>query len=641
MARVRLHSRTKSLAVRLSPKMSERKTIARLSPLTIFVGVVAVMAVVLPTVVLRAYPPGHYDTWRLLGLALAGLVLHVLNQLNFTIRFHGQPGNVELTFTEAVLVALFFNFDPGVVVILSGLAHLVRELQAHRRRKIQVVFNTCEIMVSVALAGLVYKGITTHLGPTFIVAAIIAAMLTHSIANRLLVGTVISLNAGKIQARYYKSLFVENAVMLFMNLALGMTAVMAFLLERPYLLWVPIIVLATVYLGFQGYIAQMRDANTLARLYENALLTSTASEATLIPLALSKILDTFSSREVRLTMAATPDSLAEWRLDQEARSPSVLRRTGSLRDTEGAKEPVLLHTTEPTHAVAWRRGARLNGMAAPVQYEGQLMGVLRAEKPRAWDSFTDGDLRAFALFARQLGVALENTRLMELDREQQHLRQRALDAERNRISRDLHDSFVQTLVHVDLHLAYVRGLMEKRPDSVPGEIEHLQQNVRAGLAEARRYMAALKPLRIEPGEFYTVAQRYLDEFGLQNRIPTVFETDYRALDLGVDDLSELFSMMREGLNNVVKHASAKCVRVIVKTTESHVRVSVYDDGVGFDTTLVEDFRREGHFGLANICERANGMGAAVDWTSAPGKGTTLTILIPRRIPSDILKGVPV
>ncbi|HEY3413447.1 MAG TPA: GAF domain-containing sensor histidine kinase [Armatimonadota bacterium] len=621
--------------------MSERRSNSRLSPLTIFVGVIVVLAVVLPTVLLRIYPPGHYDAWRLLGLAFAGLVLHALNQLNFTIRFSGQPDNVELTFTEAALVALFFNFDPGVIVLLSGLAHFVREMQAHRRRKIQVVFNTSEIMVSVALAGLVFKAITTSLGGTFIVAAIVAAMLTHSIANRLLVGTVISLNAGKFHSRYYKSLFVENVVMLFMNLAVGMTAVMAFLLDRPYLLWVPMSILAVVYVAYQAYIGQMRDANTLARLYENGLLTSTATEATLIPLALSKILDTFSSREVRLAMAATPDSLAEWRLDQDDQVTTVSRRVGSLRETEGAQEPVLLSTTEPAHAIAWRRGARLNRMAAPVEYEGQLMGVLRAEKPRAWDAFTPGDLRAFALFARQLGVALENTRLTELDREQQRLRQRALDAERNRISRDLHDSFVQSLVQVDLHLAYLVGLMDKRPDAVRGEIEQLQKNVRAGLVEARSYMAELKPLRIEPGEFCSVAQRYLDEFGLKHRIPISFETDHRELDLGADDLSELFAMMREGLNNVAKHASATCVRITVNTTESHVELRVQDDGVGFDTALVDDFRRDGHFGLANICERANGMGAAVDWASAPGKGTTLTILVPRRIPSDILKGVPV
>lgn len=600
------------------------------------------MAVVLPAVLLHAFPPSHYYPGRLIGLALAGLVLHVLNQLNFTIRFSGQPDNVELTFTEAALVALFFNFDPGVIVILSGLAHFVRELQAHRRRRIQVVFNTAEIIVSVALAGLVYMGIYAHFHyeSRYVVLAISAAMLTHSIANRLLVGTVISLNAGKFHSRYYKSLFVENVVMLFMNMAVGMTAVMAFLLN-PFLLWVPASILAVVYVAYQAYIGQLRDANTLARLYENALLTSTASEATLIPLALSKILDTFSSREVTLTMAASPDSLAEWCLEQDGQSPSVSRIDGSLREIEGAQAPILLSTTEPAHAVAWRRGSRLNGMAAPVQYEGQLMGVLRAEKPRAWDAFTAGDLRAFGLFARQLGVALENTRLMELDREQQRLRQRALDAERNRISRDLHDSFVQTLVQVDLHLAYVLGLREKRPESVPAEIEHLQENVRAGLVEARSYMSELKPLRIEPGEFYLVAQRYLDEFGLQHRIPTAFGTDYQEIDLGADDLSEVFAMMREGLNNIAKHASAKSVHVTVQTTESHLELRVHDDGVGFDTSLVDDYRREGHFGLANICERANGMGAAVDWTSAPGEGTTLTILIPRRIPSDILKGVPV
>lgn len=619
--------------------MAEGSPSPRASALTAYVGLIAVLAVVLPLALLRSYPPGHYDTNRLIGLAVAGVVLHVLNQLNFTIRFSGQPDNVELTFTEAALVALFFIFDPCIIVFLSGVAHFVRELQAHRRRRVQVVFNTCEIMVSVALAGFVFKSIATRLGDTYIVAAIVAAMLTHSISNRLLVGTVISLNAGKLHSRYYKSLFVENVVMLFMNLALGMTAVMAFLLDRPYLLWVPLSSLAVVYVAYQAHVAQMRDSNTLARLYENAVLTGTANEAALVPLALSKVLDTFSSREARLAMAAGPDTLAEWRMEQDQHGPVVSGRPGSLRELEGANEPILLCTSEPAHARAWRPGSKYNGMAAPVQFEGQLMGVLVAEKPRAWDAFTHGDLGAFSLFARQLGVALENARLGELDREQQRLRQRALDAERNRISRDLHDSFVQTLVQIDLHLAYLSGLLLKRPEAVPEEITGLQESVRNGLREARSYMAELKPLRIEAGEFYSVAQRYLDDFERQNGVKTTLDTDDRELDLSADDLTELFQMIREGLNNVAKHASAKSVCVQVRTTDAHAKVLVADDGIGFDTGRVLDFRREGHFGLANICERANGMGAAIDWASTPGRGTTLSILIPRRLPSDILKGV--
>jgi signal transduction histidine kinase len=570
---------------------------------------------------------------------VAGIVLHILNQLNFTIRFSGQPDNVELTFTEAALVPLFFIFDPCVIVFVSGIAHFIRELQAHRRRKVQVVFNTCEIMVSVALAAFVFMGIATHLGTRYIVAAIVAGMLTHSISNRFLVGTVISLSAGKFHTRYYKSLFVENVVMPLMNLALGMTAVMAFLLEKPYLLWVPISSLAVVYFAYQAHVAQMRDSNTLARLYENAVLTSTVNEAALLPLALSKVLDTFSSRETRLAMAAGPDAMAEWRMVQDQQTPVLSRRPGSLRDLAGALEPLLLSSSAPEHARAWRAGSKYNGMAAPVQFEGQLMGVLVAEKPRAWDAFTHGDLRAFALFARQLGVALENARLQELDHEQQRLRQRALDAERNRISRDLHDSFVQTLVQVDLHLAYVGGLLVKRPEAVPDEICELQESVRNGLREARSYMAELKPLRIESGEFFSVAHRYLDDFERQTGVKGVLDTDGHELDLSADDLTELFQMIREGLNNVAKHAHAKNVCVQVRTTDSHAGVRIVDDGMGFDTSKVPDFRREGHFGLANICERGNGMGAAIEWSSDPGKGTTLSILIPRRLPSDILKGV--
>jgi signal transduction histidine kinase len=608
--------------------------------LTVYVGAVVAAAVLGTVALLCAYPIGTYPPRRLLGLAAAALVLHILNQINFTIRFSGQKDNVEITFTEAALVALFFIFDPGVVTVLSGAVHLVREIQAHRRRRIQVVFNVAEVMVSLALAGFVYQGVRSHFGRPSIIVAIVGAMLTHSVSNRLLVGTVISLNAGGFRSGYFRSLFVENAVMLFMNLALGMTAVMALLLGQPWLLWVPVTILAVVYVGYQAYVTQMRDAHTLTRLYENALLTHTESEATLVPRALAKALDTFSARRVFLAMASGPNAVGVWDLQRDRAATEVLRRSEALSDLPGATEPVLLADIEPEHPHSWRRPSHPTRMAAPVQYEGQLLAVLGADNPRAWDAFTPGDLRAFALFARQLGVALENVRLSELDREQQRLRQKALDAERNRISRDLHDSFIQTLVQMDLHVTYLARLAEKRPADVTSELELLRENVRDGLAEARDYMAALRPLRIEPAEFLGVAQRYLDDFGRQYDMQTEMISDGTVPDLDPGDVSELFQITREALNNVARHSEARSVRLFMETTEHHFTIIIRDDGVGFDIREMARLRSEGHFGLANIAERANGLGASVDWDTAPGRGTTLTVTAPRRTPSDVLRGVP-
>jgi NarL family two-component system sensor histidine kinase LiaS len=91
---------------------------------------------------------------------------------------------------------------------------------------------------------------------------------------------------------------------------------------------------------------------------------------------------------------------------------------------------------------------------------------------------------------------------------------------------------------------------------------------------------------------------------------------------------------------VAKHAQARHVTLRLDSGESHIVARVEDDGVGFDVTDPTLLRQQGHFGLSNICERANGMGGAVDWHSVKGCGTTLTVTISRHLPSDILKGVP-
>lgn len=113
--------------------------------------------------------------------------------------------------------------------------------------------------------------------------------------------------------------------------------------------------------------------------------------------------------------------------------------------------------------------------------------------------------------------------------------------------------------------------------------------------------------------------------GVQGRIglPIVFEADLaERLPIEVEDV--LYRVAQEALHNIVKHASARQVRLGLTQTNGSVRLQVTDDGKGFDPAAVPD----GHLGLAGMRARAEKVGAAFEVRSRPGSGTSIEIVVP-------------
>jgi signal transduction histidine kinase len=91
----------------------------------------------------------------------------------------------------------------------------------------------------------------------------------------------------------------------------------------------------------------------------------------------------------------------------------------------------------------------------------------------------------------------------------------------------------------------------------------------------------------------------------------------------------LFQIVRELLNNVAKHAQANEALVFIRKTGDNILIDVQDDGIGFDVSLITDFRKFPiGYGLFSIRERLNHLGGYFDIKSNSGKGTTVSILVP-------------
>lgn len=267
-------------------------------------------------------------------------------------------------------------------------------------------------------------------------------------------------------------------------------------------------------------------------------------------------------------------------------------------------------------------------MAVAIDAAGRPAGrVLLLNPKRVGGSagkFTAGDLRWLEQIVRHIAGPLENVFLMR------HLRARAIESERSRISRDLHDGILQTLLSLNIQLDVLRHKFPWAPEQAGTELETLQKTVQQESEELRRMVTDLRPLRVESADMRELmlgfAERFRNESGL-------------AVDLFIEDRSlrmpdricrELFQIYRESLNNIKKHAKASHVVVKLGQDEAKVSMVVDDNGHGFSFSgnyASEDLDRL-RLGPISIKERTRSVGGTLTVESNPGHGARLTVEIP-------------
>jgi signal transduction histidine kinase len=238
--------------------------------------------------------------------------------------------------------------------------------------------------------------------------------------------------------------------------------------------------------------------------------------------------------------------------------------------------------------------------------------------------FKAGDLRWFEQIVRHIGPPLENVFLLR------SLRARAIESERSRISRDLHDGILQTLLSLKIQLGVLQIKLETKPEQAAADLASLQKTVLEEGEELRRMVTDLRPLRVDSADMRELmlgfAERFRNESGLK-------------LDLFIEDQNmrvpdrlcrELFQIYREALHNIKKHAKASHVVVKLGQDDTRVALVIDDNGAGFSFSghyASEDLDRL-RLGPISIKERTRSVGGTLTVESNPGHGARLTIEIP-------------
>jgi signal transduction histidine kinase len=238
--------------------------------------------------------------------------------------------------------------------------------------------------------------------------------------------------------------------------------------------------------------------------------------------------------------------------------------------------------------------------------------------------FTRGDLRWLEQIVRHVGPPLENVFLMR------HLRARAVESERSRISRDLHDGILQTLLSLNIQLDVLRRKFPWTPEQAGKELETLQKTVQQESAELRRMVTDLRPLRVESADMRELMLGFAERFRNEAALAVDLFIEDRNLRLPDRICRELFQIYRESLNNIKKHAKASHVVVKLGQDEAKVSLVVDDNGRGFSFSgrySSEELDRL-RLGPISIKERTRGVGGTLTVESNPGHGARLTVEIP-------------
>jgi two-component system sensor histidine kinase UhpB len=266
-------------------------------------------------------------------------------------------------------------------------------------------------------------------------------------------------------------------------------------------------------------------------------------------------------------------------------------------------------------------------------------GTSKGLGPFSFESAADNTL---SLQVFMLGTALPLVGLATILAEQRrtmtvlrdtHLRLRGLnrdlvaarEAESTRIARELHDDVGQRLALVSIGLSRLRRAPGLGANGTLGEITRLQEQTSSISRSLRALSHQLHPTALQHAGLVAALQMACDEVGRVTGIDTSLVAEDRATGLSDDVALCLFRVAQEGLNNAVRHASARKICLALRRVDGSLVLTITDDGVGFASG--DSHKRPG-LGLHSARQRMSLVGGILTIDSAPGSGTTLRAHVP-------------
>jgi len=378
-----------------------------------------------------------------------------------------------------------------------------------------------------------------------------------------------------------------------------------------------------------------------ARLYESAIRWSTQLEslnevasALVSEFELSRLLQLVADRlreliQASLVTIALPHGEGA-RIEAAAGEDSALHlgmlippRSKTMRVLE-RKRSERVDSTIDDPEIDQDSARRLNMRSAlyvPLVLRDHAIGVVTAQDKRGGDPrFNHDDLRLAEVFAQRATVAVDLSHRVAQDALRRVVS--AQEAERRRLARELHDETGQALTSILLGLRAVEEA-EGEPQ-LGAAIKEVRDLVRSTLRDVRRLAVELRPTALDDFGLVPALERLTEGFAEQTGLSVDFQASLTAGRLPTEIETALYRIVQESLTNIVKHARAGSVSVVLTRKEDAVSVVVEDDGVGFEPGRP----RDGGLGLLGMQERVALLGGRLAIESRPGAGTTFVAEVP-------------
>jgi signal transduction histidine kinase len=274
-----------------------------------------------------------------------------------------------------------------------------------------------------------------------------------------------------------------------------------------------------------------------------------------------------------------------------------------------------------------------------------LNPMLTYEKPQGvilvWsyqpNAFTDHDLWLLSAIGAQAAIAIENARLrgsvlVERDRVIE-----ATEAARKELARGLHDGPTQLVSAIMMRLDYCKLVLEKDPSKLAEEIIATQELAKRAMHEIRTLLFELRPLALETqgleAALHILLERRQKDVAESTELTLKIKTPHPSGAISRQDdnvEAAIFAIVKETVNNALKHAQASHIMVELSETPVGLYVIIADDGKGFDVDKVmSNYEQQGSLGMVNIWEQADLVGGELTLESTPGYGTRIIIYVPK------------
>ena len=261
------------------------------------------------------------------------------------------------------------------------------------------------------------------------------------------------------------------------------------------------------------------------------------------------------------------------------------------------------------------------GLFVPLLARDEAIGVVIAHDKLGTDPrFGDADLRLAEQFAARAAIAVDLSRRVARDALRRVVAGQEL--ERGRLARELHDETGQALTSILLGLKAVED--GDSTDVMREAVSELRELVVATLQDVRRLAVELRPKALDDFGLVPALERLVQTFSEATGITTQLQASLRDERLPSEVETTLYRIVQESLTNVVKHAGARNVSIVVMRRNRAATAIVEDDGEGFDPSEV----RDGGIGLVGMRERVALLDGRLEVESSPQSGTTIVAEVP-------------